>query len=118
MASAAEWRFPRPFWMANVAELFERGAYYGVFIGLVVYLTRNYGFTDVEAGWVGAYFSSFIYLMPTAAGAWADRMGFRAALILAFSLLAVGYFLLGLFGIPEVQTVTTQAVAKAAVGMR
>jgi len=52
MAEAAQWRFPRFFWMANVAELFELGAYYGVFIGLVVYLTRNYGFSDVGAGLV------------------------------------------------------------------
>jgi len=112
----ASWRFPRPFWMANVAELFERSAYYGVFIGLAVYLTRSYHFSDVGAGWLGAYFSSFIYLVPTVAGAWADRMGFRAALIMAFGLLATGYFLLGLFGIPDIhQAVGIGASQMAAV---
>ena len=92
------WRFPRHFWAANTVELLERAAYYGVFIGLVVYLTRNYGFTDVGAGWVAAYFAAVIYLVPTFAGAWADRVGFRTALSLAFGLLTLGYFMLGIFG--------------------
>ncbi|OGQ78008.1 MAG: permease [Deltaproteobacteria bacterium RIFOXYA12_FULL_58_15] len=96
------WRFPAKFWSANVAELFERAAYYGVFIGLAVYLTRNYGFTDVQAGWVAAYLAAGIYLAPTLAGAWADRVGFRKALMFAFGLLTSGYFLLGLFGTPAV----------------
>ncbi|MFH1812363.1 MAG: MFS transporter [Pseudomonadota bacterium] len=96
--STGTWRFPRHFWAANVVELFERAAYYGVFIGLVVYLTRNYGFSDVGAGWVAAYFAAVIYLVPPFAGAWADRVGFRLALVLAFSLLTVGYAMLGFFG--------------------
>ena len=33
------WRFPRTFWIANAAELFERAAYYGMAIALVLYLT-------------------------------------------------------------------------------
>lgn len=96
--SASTWHFPRHFWAANAVELFERAAYYGVFIGLVVYLTRNYGFGDVGAGWVAAYFAAVIYLVPPFAGAWADRVGFRLALTLAFALLTVGYALLGFFG--------------------
>lgn len=97
------WRFPQTFWSANAAELFERAAYYGVFIGLAVYLSRNYGFSDVGAGWVGAYFSATLYLVPVFAGAWADRMGFRRALALAFALLTLGYLLLGVFGVPAVR---------------
>jgi len=99
----ATWRFPRQFWSANVVELFERAAYYGVFIGLAVYLTRNYGFSDVHAGWVGAYLAAGIYLAPTFAGAWADRVGFRKALIAAFALLTAGYLLLGIGGAPALQ---------------
>ena len=90
------WRFPRAFWIANTIELFERAAYYGVFIALSVFLTSVAGFSDVEAGWVGALFSSLIYFLPFLTGAAADRMGFRAALILAFILLASGYAALGL----------------------
>lgn len=90
------WRFPRAFWVANTAELFERAAFYGMFIALALYLTREVGFTDVEAGYVAAGFSSLLYLLPTLMGAMADKTGFRKALILAFALLTTGYFLLGL----------------------
>lgn len=89
------WRFPHTFWIANVAELFERAAFYGMFIALTLYLTRKVGFTDVEAGYVAAGFSSIIYLLPTFMGAMADKIGFRRALMIAFALLTVGYALLG-----------------------
>jgi len=42
--------FSRAFWTANIVELLERGAYYGVFIVITLYLSRILGFTDVEAG--------------------------------------------------------------------
>jgi dipeptide/tripeptide permease len=89
------WKFPATFWTANVIELFERAAYYGMFIVLTLFLTRIVGFTDIETGWVIAIFASFLYLAPTFTGALADKMGFRNALALAFLLLAGGYFLLG-----------------------
>ncbi len=89
------WRFPRAFWFANLIELFERAAYYGMFIALTLYLTRNVGFTDIETGWVVAWFAALLYLAPIFTGALADKMGFRKALILAFAVLTFGYFLLG-----------------------
>ncbi len=93
---ASTWRFPATFWIANGVELFERAAYYGMFIALAMYLTSVVGFTDVEAGWIAAVFSSVLYLLPFFSGAVADRIGFRPALLLAFALLAAGYGLLGL----------------------
>ncbi len=89
------WKFPREFWVANSIELFERAAYYGMFIVLAVYLTREVGFTDVETGWVTGLFASIIYLAPTFTGALSDKIGFRGALILAFALLTFGYLVLG-----------------------
>lgn len=94
---ATTWRFPGAFWIANSIELFERAAYYGTFITLAVFLTRVVGFTDIQAGWIGAVFSSMIYFLPFFSGAIADRIGFRAALALAFFFLSVGYATLGLF---------------------
>jgi dipeptide/tripeptide permease len=91
------WKFPRSFWIANSIELFERAAYYGMFIALALYLTREVKFTDVEAGWVIGLFAGFIYLAPTFTGALADKMGFKNALVLAFALLTAGYSLLGAF---------------------
>lgn len=91
------WRFPRAFWTANSVELFERAAYYGTFIALALYLTDVVGFSDVQAGWIGAGFASGIYLLPFITGAAADRIGFRPSLLLAFALLAAGYGSLGFF---------------------
>jgi dipeptide/tripeptide permease len=76
---ANTWRFPRAFWVAKVIELFERAAYYGVFIALAVFLTNVVGFTDIQAGWVGASFAGLIYLLPFVTGAISDRIGFRPA---------------------------------------
>lgn len=37
-------RFSKAFWVANTVELFERAAYYGVFIVITLYLSRILGF--------------------------------------------------------------------------
>jgi len=99
-APAAEarptWKFPLTFWTANVIELFERAAFYGTYIALAIYLTSVVGFSDVNAGWIGAMYASLIYLLPFVSGALADRIGFRPALALAFLLLTLGYAALGL----------------------
>lgn len=92
----ATWRFPRAFWTANTVELFERAAFYGLFIVITLYLTNAVGFSDVEAGWIGACFSALLYFLPFVTGAAADRLGFRPSLMLAFGLLAAGYAVLGL----------------------
>lgn len=92
--------FPRTFWVANVMELFERGAYYGMNSVLAIYLT-----TSVAAGGVGASEQSvgflqgivyaLTYVLPILGGALADRYGYRRMLMVAFSFLAAGYFAAG-----------------------
>jgi len=84
-------RFSRAFWVANSVELLERAAYYGVFIVITIYLSRILGFNDVEAALISGFFSAGLYLLPTFSGALADKMGFRNALLLAFTLLSIGY---------------------------
>jgi dipeptide/tripeptide permease len=93
-SSENTWQFPRVFWVGNVIELFERASYYGVFIALAVFLTSVVGFSDIQAGWVGATYAGLVYLLPFVTGALSDRMGFRPALILAFALITAGYALL------------------------
>ena len=91
------WRFPKTFWFANSMELCERAAYYGFFILITVYLSTVVGFSDIEAGIISGIFSGALYLLPPFMGIIADRIGFRRAMILAFSLLTIGYGQLGLF---------------------
>jgi len=93
--SKASWDFPRAFWTANLVELFERAAYYAVFIAITLYLSRVVGFDDIEAGWIGGIFAAGLYFLPPFTGAYADKIGFRNAILLAFSLLTIGYFTLG-----------------------
>jgi dipeptide/tripeptide permease len=89
------WKFPRAFWTANTVELFERSAYYSVFIAITLYLSRVVGYNDINAAWIGGIFSAGLYFLPPFTGALADKIGFRKAVILAFSLLTIGYFSLG-----------------------
>lgn len=96
-AGSAPVRFPRSFWIANSVELLERAAYYGVFIVITLYLSRILGFSDVQAAWLSGGFSAGLYFLPTFTGALADKVGFRNALLLAFTLLSAGYLSLALF---------------------
>lgn len=91
----SSWKFPRAFWTANIVELFERAAYYAVFISITLYLSRIVGFDDIEAAWIGGIFSAGLYFLPPFTGAFADKIGFRNAVILAFTLLTIGYLALG-----------------------
>lgn len=89
--SATKTGFSRAFWVANIVELLERAAWYGVFVAITLYLSRILAFSDIEAATVSGVFSAGLYLLPTFSGAYADRIGFRRALLLAFGLLTLGY---------------------------
>jgi len=95
-ATPEKYKFPKTFWTANFVELLERAAFYAMFISISIYLSSVVGFSDVEAGWIGGIFSAGLYFLPTFTGAWADSMGFRKSIIIAFALLAIGYFSLGI----------------------
>ena len=90
-------RFSSAFWIANTVELLERAAYYGVFIVITLYLSRILAFSDVEAAMIAGVFSALLYFLPTFSGAYADKIGFKKSLIVAFSLLSLGYFGLAFF---------------------
>jgi dipeptide/tripeptide permease len=106
------WRFSKEFWLANLMELCERAAYYGFFIVLTLYLSAEFvGFNDRETAWVAGIFFALLYLLPTFLGAVADKIGFKRGLILAFFLLSVGYFLLGIVRfLPELEWIRKTSV--------
>jgi dipeptide/tripeptide permease len=97
---AARSGFPTTFWVANVMELFERAAYYGMNSVLAVYLTRTaaeggLGFTEDSVGFLQSIVYAATYVIPILGGALADRYGYRRMLMVAFSLMACGYFAAG-----------------------
>jgi POT family proton-dependent oligopeptide transporter len=92
--------FERPFWIANISELFERLSYYAAFASLPRYLHESLNFGVERASSLAGLFGGLVWFLAAFGGALADRMGFRRALSLAYLILAVSYFMLGSIGSP------------------
>jgi POT family proton-dependent oligopeptide transporter len=92
--------FERPFWVANVSELFERLSYYAAFASLARYLHEALNFPTERAADLTGLFGGLVWFLAIFGGAIADRLGFRRALSLAYLILATAYFLLGSIGSP------------------
>lgn len=94
--------FTKNFWVANTLELFERFAYYGSKAILAVFVADQVGLGPEKAGWlVGSLFNGLLYFLPILAGTIVDRYGFKKSLLACFSIFCVGYFLIGLGGLPQ-----------------
>jgi len=92
--------FERPFWVANLSELFERLSYYAAFASLARYLHEALNFPIERAADLTGLFGGLVWFLAIFGGAIADRLGFRRALSLAYLILAGSYFLLGSLGAP------------------
>jgi POT family proton-dependent oligopeptide transporter len=90
--------FERPFWIANISEIFERVSYYGAFSSLAVYLQEKLNFSTEQTGTLTGIFGGMVWFLAIFGGAVADRLGFRRALSLAYLILATAYFLIGSVG--------------------
>jgi proton-dependent oligopeptide transporter, POT family len=92
--------FERPFWVANISEIFERLSYYGAFASLANYLHEKLSFPTQQTGTLTGIFGGMVWFLAIFGGAVADRLGFRRALSLAYLILTLAYFLLGSIGAP------------------
>ena len=92
--------FERPFWVANISELFERLSYYAAFASMTRYLHEALQFPSQQASALSGFFGGLVWFLPVFGGTLADRMGFRKALALAYLILSCAYFLLGSLGAP------------------
>jgi len=92
--------FERPFWIANITELFERLSYYAAFASLARYLHETLSFSVERTSDLTGLFGGLVWFLAAFGGALADRMGFRRSLSLAYLILSVSYFLLGSIGSP------------------
>jgi len=90
--------FERPFWVANISELFERLSYYAVFAVLARYLHEGLHFDIERASSLTGMFGGWVWFLAVIGGAVADRLGFRRALSLAYLFLSIAYFTLGSIG--------------------
>jgi POT family proton-dependent oligopeptide transporter len=96
--------FKRAFWVANFSELFERLAYYAMSAVLAIYLTEQLHFSKEVTGWMMGTFGFVVWFLPVLGGTLADRFGFRRALMFAYLVMTVGYFLLGSVSAPWMHT--------------
>jgi proton-dependent oligopeptide transporter, POT family len=92
--------FERPFWVANVTELFERLSYYAAFASLARYLHETLMFPVESASRLTGLFGGLVWFLAAFGGTLADRLGFRRALSLAYLILSCSYFVLGSLGSP------------------
>lgn len=92
--------FEPSFWVANGTELFERLAYYATTTELAIYLHENLHMTLEQAGALLGIFGFVVWFLPVLGGTLADRFGFRRALMFAYAVMTLGYFLLGSLSAP------------------
>jgi dipeptide/tripeptide permease len=90
--------FARPFWVANISELFERLSYYAAFASLARYLHETLNFKVEQASSLTGLFGGLVWFLAAFGGTLADRLGFRRSLSLAYLILSTSYFLIGSLG--------------------
>ncbi|HYV17480.1 MAG TPA: MFS transporter [Verrucomicrobiae bacterium] len=75
--------FPPVFWVANLIEVLERFAYYGIYFGFGIYMT-HLGYSRDQLGIVQSLFLFVSYSIPVLSGSFADRFGFKPMLIVSY----------------------------------
>jgi dipeptide/tripeptide permease len=91
--------FGRPFWAANVMELLERLAYYGVRVVVPIYIASSedpFGlhFTNVQKGTIFTIWALIQTLLPMFTGGYADRYGTKSTILVSITVKVVGYVLM------------------------
>jgi dipeptide/tripeptide permease len=109
--------FERPFWVANISEIFERLSYYAVFAALARYLHEALQFPTDQAESLSGVFGGAVWVMAIFGGALADRIGFRRALSLAYFILSCSYFLVGSIDAPWMAPLRTAIPLGLLVGV-
>ena len=92
--------YPKVFWVANVMELFERGAYYGMNSVLAVYLTNSVhegglGFSEQSVGFLQSLVYAITYVVPILGGALADRLGRKGVIVFSLITTAISTLIMG-----------------------
>jgi dipeptide/tripeptide permease len=75
--------FPPVFWIANLIEVLERFAYYGIYFGFGIYM-EHLGYSRGQLGIIQSIFLAVSYTVPVISGTLADRYGFKKILIVSY----------------------------------
>ncbi len=92
-------KFPPLFWIGNLIEVLERFAYYGLYMGFSIYVTKavtdgGLGWSKDQLGGVQTIFLLLSYSIPLVSGILADRYGFKRMLFVSYFLYLPGFALL------------------------
>lgn len=110
-------KFPRTFWVGNIVEMFERAAWYGLFMVLAIYLTSSQetgalGFSQAQKGLLMGVITGMVYFLPVFTGAISDKIGFKLSMLIAFVMYFIGFLLMA-----KVHTYSAVFISFAIVGL-
>lgn len=99
MSSTQVTKQPKAFYLIFFLELWERFGFYGMQVLLVLYLSKQLGFTDSQANNLFGAFTALMYLIPTLGGYMGDHwLGIRRTMLLGTIILIIGYTSLAFLG--------------------
>ena len=90
---------PRPFWIANIMEMIERLAYYGVRVVIPIYIAQadeigGLHFSQSDKGFIFMWWAFIQSALPVVTGGFADRYGYKHQIVVAIGLKIVGYLIM------------------------
>jgi len=91
--------YPRAFWFANLMEMVERWAYYGVRLSLALYIVGanalgGLEFNHIQKGNIYLWWAIIASFLPMFTGGFADRYGYKKTIGVALVLKIIGYVLM------------------------
>jgi MFS family permease len=101
--SSAFWTQTRgltwPFWVANLMEMVERLAYYGVRVVIPIYIAQadeigGLHFSQTDKGFIFMWWAVVQSALPVFTGGLADRYGYKRQIVVAVLLKGLGYLLM------------------------
>jgi dipeptide/tripeptide permease len=75
--------FSGVFWIANLIEVLERFAYYGIYFSFGIYMA-SLGYSKGDLGIIQFVLLLFSYVIPVITGSMADRWGFKKVMIASY----------------------------------
>ena len=88
-----------PFWVANIMEMIERLAYYGVRVVIPIYIAQadeigGLHFSQGEKGFIFLWWALVQSILPVLTGGFADRYGYKRQIVVAVILKGLGYLMM------------------------
>ncbi len=85
---------PRALWGVNLPYFIEGISYFGWLTLLAIFFNNFVGLNDIHADWMVSFLTAGITLSMLFFGGVADKIGVRKALIVAFTLMFIGRFIM------------------------